>query len=393
MKVGQEVCALLLMQHSAKLRMDFIANALCEAASDGDLHLLRLLVATGAHVDSCDYDARTALHLAAVEGQLLTVDYLVNTCHADVNIADRWHSTAFQDAIKFGHMDVAVLIHASGGELGQSSKLGAEEFIAVCGDKKRVREVHRKVARLADRFHGRGWKLRGSTQAVRRNDEGDNMFIGKVAIGLIGYITTLQQSYSELYRLLHGLLGDQDFIEDDVQTSTKPTCSLVRVGDPAMIDHAIIGMQRLLAQRYASKGQKADEKSRRKKKKKKKESSDANSDDGEGDADGEEEEEEEEEAKKQLGGDNQPAKKTMRERAKRESREKREHGNKLRREWSDEGEKAKAFSRILLKFGSKVGWCNSKPVPATVQATFPATVPATVQATVPATVPATVLLI
>jgi len=31
-----------------------------------------------------------------VEGQLLTVDYLVNTCHADVNIADRWHSTAFQ---------------------------------------------------------------------------------------------------------------------------------------------------------------------------------------------------------------------------------------------------------------------------------------------------------
>ena len=36
---------------------------------------------------------------------------------------------------------------------------------------RRYSEVHRKVARLADRFHGRGWKLRGSTQAVRRNDE------------------------------------------------------------------------------------------------------------------------------------------------------------------------------------------------------------------------------
>jgi hypothetical protein len=32
--------------------------------------------------NSGDYDSRTALHLAAVEGQLLTVDYLVNTCHA-----------------------------------------------------------------------------------------------------------------------------------------------------------------------------------------------------------------------------------------------------------------------------------------------------------------------
>ena len=36
-----------------------------------------------------------------------------------------------------------MLIHASGGELGSSSKLGTEELTAVGGDKKRVREVGR----------------------------------------------------------------------------------------------------------------------------------------------------------------------------------------------------------------------------------------------------------
>ena len=35
----------------------------------------------------------------------------------------------------------------------------------------RYREVHRKVAHLANRFHGRGWLLRGSTRTVRRNDQ------------------------------------------------------------------------------------------------------------------------------------------------------------------------------------------------------------------------------
>ena len=44
MKVGQEVCALLLRINDGELRMDYIAAALCEAASEGDLDLLRLLV-------------------------------------------------------------------------------------------------------------------------------------------------------------------------------------------------------------------------------------------------------------------------------------------------------------------------------------------------------------
>jgi len=29
-------------------------------------------------------------------------DYLVNTCHANVNLTDRWQQTAFHDALKVG---------------------------------------------------------------------------------------------------------------------------------------------------------------------------------------------------------------------------------------------------------------------------------------------------
>jgi len=66
------------------------------------------------------------------------------------------------------------------------------------------------VARLAARFSGRGWKLRGSTQTVRRHDLGDNHFLGRLTMSLIGYMPTLKRSYTELYVTLHGLAGRGD---------------------------------------------------------------------------------------------------------------------------------------------------------------------------------------
>ena len=39
--------------------------------------MIRNLVAKGASVDACDYDRRSALHLAAAEGHEKVVDYLI----------------------------------------------------------------------------------------------------------------------------------------------------------------------------------------------------------------------------------------------------------------------------------------------------------------------------
>ena len=107
-------------------------------------------------------------------------------------------------------------------------------------------------------------------------------------------------------------------------------------------------------------------KKKRKKRKSKQKNSTKDGNDAYSDDDDEDEEEEGEEGGEGGDGedddeeeeDNKPKPKTKRKpkdnkqlRAA-DPREKRKHGNKLRQEWSDEGAKAKAFSRILLKFGS-----------------------------------------
>jgi ankyrin repeat protein len=58
-----------------------------------------------------------ALHVAAANGKLLAVSYLLSIC-ADPNVKDRWGGTPLEDALRGEHMHCAKLIQAFGGELG-----------------------------------------------------------------------------------------------------------------------------------------------------------------------------------------------------------------------------------------------------------------------------------
>lgn len=49
------------------------AAELCTCVFEGNLPLLRRLITAGIHVDSADYDKRTALHISAAEGNLQAV--------------------------------------------------------------------------------------------------------------------------------------------------------------------------------------------------------------------------------------------------------------------------------------------------------------------------------
>lgn len=49
------------------------AGLLCSAVHSGDMQLLKRLLRAGVDADSCDYDKRTALHIAAADGNLLAV--------------------------------------------------------------------------------------------------------------------------------------------------------------------------------------------------------------------------------------------------------------------------------------------------------------------------------
>jgi glutaminase len=69
----------------------------CWAASQGDVHELQRLYASGVNLAAADYDGRTGLHLAASEGHLEAVKFLVAK-GVEVNPKDRFGGTPLIDA-------------------------------------------------------------------------------------------------------------------------------------------------------------------------------------------------------------------------------------------------------------------------------------------------------
>jgi lysophospholipase len=72
---------------------------MCSAGGLGDTTALARLLAGGADVDAADYDGRTALHLAASEGQVAALELLLGK-GARVDVTDRWGGTPLQDAVR-----------------------------------------------------------------------------------------------------------------------------------------------------------------------------------------------------------------------------------------------------------------------------------------------------
>ena len=85
---------------------------LCDAAARGDFDRLRTLVERQRHdVNAGDYDQRTAIHLAASEGMLEVVRFLVEELGASVSPRDRWGNTPLDDATRGSRMvKTAVLV-------------------------------------------------------------------------------------------------------------------------------------------------------------------------------------------------------------------------------------------------------------------------------------------
>eukprot|EP01120_Amphizonella_sp_Union-15-10_P002138 TRINITY_DN12293_c0_g1_i1.p1 TRINITY_DN12293_c0_g1~~TRINITY_DN12293_c0_g1_i1.p1 ORF type:complete len:409 (-),score=53.57 TRINITY_DN12293_c0_g1_i1:159-1385(-) len=92
--------------------VDNLSVWMCHAASKGSVLDLKKLIKMGGDVNSGDYDKRTALHLAASEGFLEAVKFLLSH-GANPAAKDRWGHIPLDDAVNFGHQEIAQVLSKS----------------------------------------------------------------------------------------------------------------------------------------------------------------------------------------------------------------------------------------------------------------------------------------
>ncbi|XP_044144282.1 glutaminase liver isoform, mitochondrial [Bufo gargarizans] len=80
------------------------------AAYSGDVSALRRFALSGMNMEQKDYDSRTALHIAAAEGHLDVVKFLIEGCKVNPFGEDRWGNVPLQDAISFERHDIVKLL-------------------------------------------------------------------------------------------------------------------------------------------------------------------------------------------------------------------------------------------------------------------------------------------
>lgn len=90
--------------------------SMCSSAASGNLDELKKLCSSGVSLSEQGYGGRTPLHLAASEGQLRVVQWIVQHMQ-DINIKDNEMHSPLVDAIENGWDDLAKYLRSQGAEL------------------------------------------------------------------------------------------------------------------------------------------------------------------------------------------------------------------------------------------------------------------------------------
>lgn len=88
-------------------------NFMIHAAATGDLSTVKALLDHGILVDARDREKKTALHGAAVEGDVAVIAFLIKQ-GADVNAVSLWGNSPLEDAISMDRTDAAKYLEAHG---------------------------------------------------------------------------------------------------------------------------------------------------------------------------------------------------------------------------------------------------------------------------------------
>jgi len=127
---GQKKAAELLQSLGGACTVDSKSGfVLCDAAAKGDIEQLSDLHLSGISLSTVDYDGRSALHLAACEGHLDTVCWLLKQGPEILNVVDAQGNTPLDDVIRIKN-------NSPGNDT--QKYISIEEEIATAGGKTRV---------------------------------------------------------------------------------------------------------------------------------------------------------------------------------------------------------------------------------------------------------------
>ena len=99
-----------------------------------------LLSAKTVDVNAADYGSRTAMHVAASQGNTEMIECLCSF-NADVNALDNWQASPIDDAIRKGFSEVAMLLAKHGGKVGNQEAADASLLKAVLKGEREVVEL------------------------------------------------------------------------------------------------------------------------------------------------------------------------------------------------------------------------------------------------------------
>jgi glutaminase len=85
-----------------------------DSAAHGDVATLQGYFLRGFDLNDCDYDNRTALHLAAAEGQVKVIAFLLGKVRVSHSPVDRFGMTPLDEAIKRGNDEIVELLKKAG---------------------------------------------------------------------------------------------------------------------------------------------------------------------------------------------------------------------------------------------------------------------------------------
>ncbi|XP_043104610.1 glutaminase kidney isoform, mitochondrial-like isoform X1 [Puntigrus tetrazona] len=95
------------------------------AAYTGDVSALRRFALSSMDMEQRDYDSRTALHVAAAEGHIEVVRFLLEACKVNPGPKDRWGNTPIDEATHFGHHEVLALLQEYNDKYNPPANTGA----------------------------------------------------------------------------------------------------------------------------------------------------------------------------------------------------------------------------------------------------------------------------